>query len=278
MRRSARIPADDAPEYGSRGSHANCCGGTLQCCTPSVGEARCDACVLCYAGTVPMIGRKDALVLAARIIARLSERCTAWQQQKLTPPASSSVQWLCDRILMDADDNMLGFRDRLCSGAKAASPPSHAVCTIGSATVWPGALNVIPSEVTLTVDLRAEDEELNQLEAMLRSIVTRTCESVECSVSALHSAQSVQSGPGTVAALQRAADAAVGGETAATPVPVIQSGAGHDAMAMAEVAEMGMLFVRCKDGISHSAEEFVAAQDMAVATRTLYAYLREKLL
>ena len=227
-----------------------------------------------HAGTVPMIGRKDAFVTAARIVTRLSERCTQHQQQKLAPRRSRLTHWLCNSAIWSAAGDGWGLRNRLC-GTGTAPPPSHAVCTIGSAGVWPGAPNVIPGAVTLTVDLRAADQELERLEAMLHSVVANACRDAQCSTTTLHSARSVQSGLGTVAALQRAARSAAGGGDGFAPV--MQSGAGHDAMAMADVAEVGMLFVRCRDGVSHSAEEFVAAGDMAAATRTLYAYLRETL-
>ena len=56
-------------------------------------------------------------------------------------------------------------------------------------------------------------------------------------------------------------------------VPVIASGAGHDALAMSEVTPIGMLFVRCRDGISHSPLEFVEPRDVTVASLSLFHFL-----
>ena len=56
-------------------------------------------------------------------------------------------------------------------------------------------------------------------------------------------------------------------------VPVIASGAGHDALAMSEVTPIGMLFVRCRDGISHSPLEHVEPRDVTVASLSLYQFL-----
>ena len=56
-------------------------------------------------------------------------------------------------------------------------------------------------------------------------------------------------------------------------VPLLQSGAGHDAMAMAGVTDIAMLFVRCRGGVSHSPEEWVSPKDIAQATRVLATYL-----
>jgi allantoate deiminase len=53
------------------------------------------------------------------------------------------------------------------------------------------------------------------------------------------------------------------------------SGAGHDALAMAERFKIGMLFVRCLDGISHSPLERAEPEDVAFAARALAHYLRE---
>ena len=47
------------------------------------------------------------------------------------------------------------------------------------------------------------------------------------------------------------------------------SGAGHDAMAMAQITPVAMLFVRCRAGLSHSPEEFVAPEDIIAAARVL---------
>lgn len=60
----------------------------------------------------------------------------------------------------------------------------------------------------------------------------------------------------------------------APSVPVMVSGAGHDAMAIAEVAPMAMLFVRCRGGISHNPAEYASPADVAAATVALATYLQ----
>jgi allantoate deiminase len=61
---------------------------------------------------------------------------------------------------------------------------------------------------------------------------------------------------------------------AGCPVLSLRSGAGHDAMVMAERCPTSMLFVRCRDGLSHHPEEFVASADVAVALRVFCSFLR----
>ena len=52
---------------------------------------------------------------------------------------------------------------------------------------------------------------------------------------------------------------------------VIASGSGHDAMS--EITPIGMLFVRCRDGISHSPLEFVKDKDVTIASLSLFHFL-----
>lgn len=60
-------------------------------------------------------------------------------------------------------------------------------------------------------------------------------------------------------------------------VPVLMSGAGHDAMAMSHLTKVGMLFVRCRGGISHSPEEHVLEDDVWAAGLAIQAFLETNL-
>ena len=56
----------------------------------------------------------------------------------------------------------------------------------------------------------------------------------------------------------------------------LPSGAGHDAMILAEVTDVGMVFVRCgAGGVSHNPAETITAEDAGAAVRALLAFLRE---
>jgi acetylornithine deacetylase/succinyl-diaminopimelate desuccinylase-like protein len=55
----------------------------------------------------------------------------------------------------------------------------------------------------------------------------------------------------------------------------LPSGAGHDGMAVRAIADVAMLFVRCKGGISHHPAEAITAEDTAIATRVLLDFIRE---
>ncbi len=55
----------------------------------------------------------------------------------------------------------------------------------------------------------------------------------------------------------------------------LSSGAGHDAMAMVDLADVGMLFVRCEGGISHSPAEAVTPADAASAAAVMLRFIRD---
>jgi allantoate deiminase len=53
----------------------------------------------------------------------------------------------------------------------------------------------------------------------------------------------------------------------------LPSGAGHDGMALSAIADIAMLFVRCRDGISHNPAEAISADDAGVAARALLHFI-----
>ena len=57
------------------------------------------------------------------------------------------------------------------------------------------------------------------------------------------------------------------------PVHLLPSGAGHDGMAMIALTDIAMLFVRCKDGISHNPAEAITLDDIEISTRVLLRFI-----
>ncbi len=75
--------------------------------------------------------------------------------------------------------------------------------------------------------------------------------------------------------LQRSLEAAVTAQHASlTPAPRLVSGAGHDGLALASLCPVGMVFVRCRGGVSHSPLEFVSKEDVAAVVAALLHVLR----
>jgi len=167
---------------------------------------------------------------------------------------------------MDLRDDALVKAARVVTGVdELCRNTAGVVGVVGKLAVEPNAVNVIPGQVTLTVELRAPDESrrrdawrtlADRLDAM--SGITHTC---------VYEQAGIDCEPELTARLKRAiADEGLLPET-------LFSGAGHDGLAMAHVAPCAMLFVRCRDGLSHHPDESITEEDCTVAMRVLQRFL-----
>ena len=145
-----------------------------------------------------------------------------------------------------------------------------AVGTVGVLRTMPGAVNVIPGVVEFTIDVRGESDAarqsaLGRIGEELAAIGRRR--GVLFDRVTTHETGACGCSPRLVESL--------GGAVAAEGFEVreLPSGAGHDAMAMAHLTDVGMLFVRCKDGISHHPAESMTEADAAAAARVLLRFL-----
>lgn len=160
------------------------------------------------------------------------------------------------------NDAMCGVA-QMTSTIEAYAKCNNLVATVGKCDVVSGSVNVIPGEVNFTLDIRSLDQD--SLEKACDDLLT------ECHVIAeqrglifehklFYQAQAVPCSE----ALQQGWREVVANVTA-KPAILLPSGAGHDALAMAHITEVGMLFVRCEKGISHHPLESVLQEDVAVA-------------
>lgn len=138
------------------------------------------------------------------------------------------------------------------------------VATVGSLQCAPGAVNVIPGEVHLTLDIRSPQD--GNLDDLLRRLLSEG-EQIAARRGLIFSAETYYSIPATpcdeeLQAKLGVAVSAVQGRSLSLP-----SGAGHDAIAIAERWPVGMLFVRCDRGISHHPAESVTQSDVAQAVQ-----------
>ena len=146
------------------------------------------------------------------------------------------------------------------------------VGTVGMLRTMPGAVNVIPGVVEFSLDLRAGSDGLRRkaLRRIEEAFVTiEERRGVLFDAETTHETGACQCSPWIMRGLGRAVEAE-GYEARELP-----SGAGHDAMAMARLTDVGMLFVRCKEGISHHPAESMTEADATVAARVLLRFLEE---
>jgi allantoate deiminase len=145
------------------------------------------------------------------------------------------------------------------------------VATVGRLLVSPGATNVIPGRCVFTIDLRAAEDSLrDRAEAQIGRALEGLAAScgVEVSLRRTHSAAATRCDPRLQALLAGAV------ESIGLPVFALPSGAGHDAMAVAALCPVGMLFVRCAGGVSHHPDEAVTEADVAAALDAMTVALR----
>ena len=168
-------------------------------------------------------------------------------------------------------------KDALCAAAEfvleaesVCKKEPGAVATVGEISISPGASNVIPGEAHLSLDLRHPDDTVRgRLRDHLEQRTGQIAASRECD----YSWQVRQETPAVRMdrRLSGLLGEAVGG-TGAT-VHDLPSGAGHDAAQMAALTSVAMLFVRCKEGISHNPAESVREEDVGVAIEVIGHFL-----
>ncbi|HSN20169.1 MAG TPA: M20/M25/M40 family metallo-hydrolase, partial [Usitatibacter sp.] len=151
------------------------------------------------------------------------------------------------------------------------------VGTVGLLEVKDGTGNVIPGEVRFTVDIRAGDDATREA---AEADVFAACETIAARRGVrlermrTHHVHAVPCASWLQDALARAIEAADAPRPGGT-ARRLASGAGHDAMILAEATDVGMLFVRCgAGGVSHNPAEIVEAGDAGAAAQALLAFLR----
>jgi len=140
------------------------------------------------------------------------------------------------------------------------------VGTVGYIHAAPGATNVIPGQVSFTIDIRAPGDAhrkraVTDMVRQIETIARRRDLTLQLDVT--HENRSV---PCANWLKGQIADAIAGEGYRVLELP---SGAGHDGMAMIDIADVGMIFVRCRGGISHHPDEHVDTADVDAGARAL---------
>ncbi|MFE6074399.1 M20 family metallo-hydrolase [Paenibacillus sp. NPDC057886] len=151
-------------------------------------------------------------------------------------------------------------------------PDAPTVGTVGSLGVFPDSRNIIPEQVSFTVDLRdMEMERRNRLEGRLMSLL----DDVSSEYGLTYSwTEDTNSEPRyCTERIKNAIRSSA--EEIGLPLPELMSGPFHDALALSYVCDYGMIFVRSKDGISHHPSEYSSPEDIALGTEVLYRTIRQ---
>ena len=144
--------------------------------------------------------------------------------------------------------------------------PDGLVGTVGYINAMPGATNVIPGKVSFTMDIRAptDTHRRKAVADIVRRVesIART-RALTLQIDVTHENRTVPCAPWLKA---QVADAVAAEGFAVFELP---SGAGHDGMAMIDISDVAMIFVRCRGGISHHPDEHVDTSDADAGARVL---------
>jgi allantoate deiminase len=153
---------------------------------------------------------------------------------------------------------------------KIAKGHPELVGTVGRIEAKPGAINVIPGEVQFTVDIRAPQDGLrSEAVAAVKIEIARISKqrNLRHEIEPLQDFGSSACAPWLMQQLERAVQAQ------GVRVRRLPSGAGHDGMAIKAIADIAMLFVRCKGGVSHNPAESITEEDAATAARVFLDFI-----
>ncbi|MCE2853897.1 MAG: Zn-dependent hydrolase [Roseiflexaceae bacterium] len=205
----------------------------------------------------PMLEHADVLIGAVAHLQGIS-----WQQLTITGQANHAgttpMTMRHDAGVAAAGITVALHQYALASGTTRA--------TVGSMQVSPNAINVIPQQVVMTVDIRdPDDARVDAAEAHLREVMDAMCAThgVDITAERLVRFPAVTFDADLVARITQAAT-----QRGLSCMPMI-SGAGHDAQMMARIAPTAMIFVPSRGGISHNPAEYTSDAQLIAGAQVL---------
>jgi len=166
-------------------------------------------------------------------------------------------------------DPMVGAAEIIVAVNEIANqvPGAPTVGSVATLEVFPASRNIIPESCTFTIDLRDIDlDRRNRYEKQLRERIDSICQKhhLSCEIS-----EDTNSDPRYCAdwikdLIRKEC------EKLNLNAPELMSGPFHDALALSYACDYGMIFVRCKDGISHNPLEYSSYEDLALGAEVMY--------
>jgi allantoate deiminase len=169
-------------------------------------------------------------------------------------------------------DALAGAAEFIALVEKVGQETAGLVATVGQIKVQPNVSNVIPESVVLSLDVRHAQSSVVKL--MLDRLAREgnllaERRNLTFSLGVVQSSESVDCDPSLTVALGKA----VG--KLQPDVPHLVSGAGHDGVILSRIAPIAMLFVRCRNGLSHHPDEYAEPEDIGLALTALTTFIRE---
>ena len=157
--------------------------------------------------------------------------------------------------------------------ATALRHAPHGRGTVGMVHVHPNSRNVIPGRVKFSIDLRnSTDAVVDQMADEVKAFAARLSQQsgLDVKIELVSSYSAIGFHADCIHAVARAAQ-----QLGYSNMPVV-SGAGHDAVYMAKLAPSGMIFIPCKNGISHNEIEDAKAEHITAGCNVLLHAMLER--
>lgn len=168
-------------------------------------------------------------------------------------------------------DALTAFAEANLTIESIARSTDNLVATVGQLQVKPNVSNCIPQEVTFTIDIRhPNDAARHAAEDRIESEFDRITgeRGLTYDWKLIQDNDATPCDPLLSKELLHSLTAITGSHR------LIPSGAGHDGVALAPVMPIGMIFVRCRDGLSHHPDEYASPEDITVGIEVLTDFLK----
>lgn len=167
-------------------------------------------------------------------------------------------------------DAVVAMSEIIYKSTKLSLEDKNYLITFGKIDVFPGAINVIPEGVEFTIDIRAIDREIIKDKMVeFEKLVQEICSEKNMSYS-IEQVNQIEETKCSERIVKRLEESFI---RKGKEIYLMPSGAGHDAQEMENLTEIGMLFVRCIDGISHSPKEEVRVEDLEGASEIVIDFI-----
>lgn len=176
----------------------------------------------------------------------------------------------------------MGFRkDALCAGAEIVTELEKiaireskfkSVGTVGFLQNSPNAFNVVPGRIKMGIDIRGVDwESIQRIDREIVKFIEEVCNKRDLKFNL----ESISKGKPVILDNEMVEELSEITEELGIPYMVMNSGAGHDAMKFWDIAPTGMVFIPCKEGISHNIAEDIDMEDIVLGSKVIYEYLKK---
>ena len=168
-------------------------------------------------------------------------------------------------------DALCGAAEFILAAERLARRTRGLAATVGEISAQPGASNVIPGEVRLSLDLRhTRDSVRKSAQRALKKVARRIAHRrlMRLKVEVVHQTAAVKCSAGLSKLLGEAV------RRRQKKTVRLASGAGHDAAVLAGITPAAMLFIRCKNGLSHHPDESVKPADVQMALVVMNDFLQ----